>query len=383
MTTAVQTTQAAPAAKTYTVRDLLRDKQAEIVAALPRHIPPAHFLRVVLTAVQRNPQLAQCTSISFFGAVLQCAQLGLVPDGFLGQAYLIPYKNNKRNPPVQEVQFQAGYRGLVTLARRSGEVTSIGAEVAYERDVFKHTRGITTTIEHHPFEGDTEPGALTHVYAWYRLRGSDAPDVLVMNRREVHRIRDRSQAYRAGIQYGRKDSPWFTDEAWMWKKTALKQHLKLAPMSVELQRAFSLDDVSEAGLPQDLHLLADPMGVPSALLEGEGGEEELDPIEQPQRTAEATIPTGPGSSAPAQASTLTPDASPIVSTGNGAVLVDRIMQTGEGSGAWQAITQGGLKLWTRDAALGQQLLAANGALRQIQADPPDAQGRRKLTGLAV
>lgn len=377
MTTAVTTTQAAPPAKTYTVRDLLRDKQAEIVAALPRHIPPAHFMRVVLTAVQRNPQLAQCTSISFFGAVLQCAQLGLVPDGFLGQAYLIPYKNNKRSPAVYEVQFQAGYRGLVTLARRSGEVTSIGAEIVYTRDQFKHTRGITTTVEHTPWEGDEDPGALTHVYAWYRLRGSDGPDVLVMNRREVYRIRDRSQAYRAGIQYGKKDSPWFTDEGWMWKKTALKQHLKLAPMSVELQRAASLDDVSEAGLPQDLHLLADPAAEPTALLEGDAGEDELDAIDLPQRTAEATIPTGPGSSAPA------PTVAPVVATGNGAVLVDRIEHTGAASGAWQAITQGGLKLWTRDAALGQQLLDSRGALRQIQAEPPDAQGRRKLLGLAV
>ena len=75
------------------------DKQAEILAALPRHITPAYFMRVVLTAVQRNPKLAQCTSISFLGAVLQCAQLGLVPDGFLGQAYLIPYENHKRKPP--------------------------------------------------------------------------------------------------------------------------------------------------------------------------------------------------------------------------------------------------------------------------------------------
>lgn len=380
MTTAIAPAQAAAPAKTYTVRDLLRDKQAEIVAALPRHIPPAHFMRVVLTAVQRNPQLAQCTSISFFGAVLQCAQLGLVPDGFLGQAYLIPYKNNKRSPAVYEVQFQAGYRGLVTLARRSGEVTSIGAEVVYTRDQFKHTRGITTTIDHKPFEGDEDPGALTHVYAWYRLRGSTEPDVLVMNRREVHRIRDRSQAYRAGIQYGRKDSPWFTDEAWMWKKTSLKQHLKLAPMSVELQRAASLDDVSEAGLPQDLHLLADPTAEPTALLDGENGEDELDPIDLPQRTAEpAAAAPAPAAAAPADQQLPTPN----LPSNGAAPLVDRIAQTAVQGNAWQAITQGGLKLWTRDPALGAQLIAASGALRQIHADQPDAQGRRKLLGLAV
>ena len=131
------TTVAPVSAKPSTVRTLLMDKQREILAALPKHITPAHFIRVVLTAVQRNPKLAHCTPMSFLGAVLQCAQLGLVPDGFLGQAYLIPYENRKRKPPVLEVQFQCGYRRLITLARRSGEISNMGADVVYEKDQFK------------------------------------------------------------------------------------------------------------------------------------------------------------------------------------------------------------------------------------------------------
>jgi recombination protein RecT len=361
-------TEPAPA-KPYTVRHLLQDKQAEILAALPRHITPAYFMRVVLTAVQRNPKLAQCSSISFLGAVLQCAQLGLVPDGFLGQAYLIPYDNKKKN--VLEAQFQIGYRGLITLARRSGEVSTIGADAVYERDAFKQIRGLSPSVDHVPFEGDGDPGALVYAYSFYRLKDGGY-DLNVMNRRQVYAIRDRSQAYQAGIKFGKRDSPWFTDEAWMWKKTSLKQLLKLAPMSVEIQRAAGLDDAAEAGLPQDLALLADPQAEATAVLEGDSIDEETgEVIEMPQRASVAT--SSSSSSSSSQQSQPPPPATGTV--------IDRIVDVAPVGTGWAAFTQGGLRVWTRDAALGAQLVAAKGQLRTITADPADTQGRRKLTAL--
>lgn len=378
MTTAAQVPARTPAppdvpTKQYTVRNLLMDKQAEILAALPRHITPAYFMRVVLTAVQRNPKLAQCTSISFLGAVLQCAQLGLVPDGFLGQAYLIPYENRKRKPPVIEVQFQAGYRGLITLARRSGELSNIGADVVFEKDTFKQIRGLSPSVEHIPFEGDGDPGALLYTYAWYRLKDGGY-DLCVMNRRQVYAIRDRSQAYRTGMQYGRKDSPWFTDEGWMFKKTAIKQLLKLAPLSVEIQRATGLDDAAEAGLPQDLALLADPEAEPTALLEGDSVDEETgEVLEMPQRisTQQAPLPPQPNPEPP-------PPPPPAAAAG---ALIDRIVDVGVVGNGWAAVTESGLRVWTREETLGANLFLAKGSLRRLTVDPPDAQGRRKLTGL--
>jgi recombination protein RecT len=358
-----------PAKPTYTVRNLLQDKQGEILAALPRHITPAYFMRVVLTAVQRNPKLAQCTSISFLGAVLQCAQLGLVPDGFLGQAYLIPYENRKKN--LLEAQFQIGYRGLVTLARRSGEISTIGADAVYERDAFKQIRGLSPSVDHVPFEGDGDPGALVYAYSFYRLKDGGY-DLNVMNRRQVHAIRDRSQAYQTGIKYGKRDSPWFTDEAWMWKKTSLKQLLKLAPMSVEIQRAAGLDDAAEAGLPQDLALLADPAAEATALLDGDTVDLDTgEVIEMPQR-ASAQQPPPPEPEPPQKPPPPPPPTGPFV---------DRIKEARVIGTGWGAYTERGVQVWTRDRVLGERLLAAQGQLRQIAADPPDAQGRRKLTAL--
>lgn len=288
MTTAIAPPTDQKPTKVYTVRDLLMDKQQEILAALPRHITPAYFMRVVLTAVQRNPQLAQCEPISFLGAVLQCAQLGLAPDPFLGQAYLIPYQNNKKKDRrtgqwgVLEAQFQPGYKGLVALARRSGEVTTIHAECVSQKDKFVRTLGLNPTVVHEKYEGAEDAGPLTHVYAFYKLR-EGSYDLVVMNRREVEKIRARSQAYQSGVKTGRKDSPWFTDEEAMWKKTAIKQLLKLAPLSIDIQRVTGLDDAHEAGLPQDLALLADPNAEATVIDEETG---EIEDVGMPQRASE-------------------------------------------------------------------------------------------------
>jgi recombination protein RecT len=370
-TAAAQVPMRAPSPTTpSTVRQLLIDKQREIGAALPKHIAPGYFLRVVLTAVQKNPKLAECTPLSFLGAVLQCAQLGLVPDGFLGQAYLIPFRNNKRG--VWEVQFQCGYRGLITLARRSAEISTVTAEVVYERDAFKQIRGLRPDIEHVPYDGDEDPGALVHVYSFYRLKDGGY-DLNVMNRRQVHAIRDRSQAYRTGMQYGKKDSPWFTDEAWMWRKTSLKQLLKLAPLSIEIQRASGLDDAAEAGLPQDLAILADPNAEATALLEGDSDEEsaeaiETEPVQPPPKPKPSPKPPPP------------PPPPPATAARDGG-HVDRITDVGQVKNGWAAHTEGGMRIWTRNPALAAQLEASKGERRHLTLDPPDDQGRRHVTAI--
>lgn len=230
------------------VRKLLEDSMAGLKMALPKHIPAEYLMRVVLTSVQRTPDLLKCHPVTLLGAVFQAAQLGLVPDGVLGQAYLVPFRNTKKNR--MEVQFIPGYKGLITLARRSGEISTINAEVVHQKDTFKYALGIHPMLEHVPSEL-ADPGPITHVYAYARLRDGGVQSV-VMNMRQVDAIKKRSQSARSG------SSPWTTDPEWMIKKTALKQLCKLLPASTELQRAVGLDERAEIGLPQDLSILADP-----------------------------------------------------------------------------------------------------------------------------
>lgn len=232
-----------------TVRNLLAHSEGQLAAALPKGIPVSYMMRVVLTAVQRTPALLECEPITLLGAVFQAAQLGLIPDGVLGQAYLVPYNNNQKHR--KEVQFIPGYRGLVTLARRSGEISTIDADVVRQKDIFKYVRGLNPVLEHIPTE-DPQPGPIVKVYAFARLKDGGF-QIKVMTVREVEAIKSRSAAVKA-----KRSSPWDTDPEWMFKKTALKQLCKLLPVSTELQRALGLDDRAEVNLPQDLALLADP-----------------------------------------------------------------------------------------------------------------------------
>jgi recombination protein RecT len=227
-----------------TVRDLLEKSKSNLSFALPAHIKSEYIIRVVLTSVQRTPELLDCDPFTLLGAVFQAAQLGLVPDGVLGQAYLVPFWNSKKRR--KEVQFIPGYKGLIALARRSNEVSTVGAEVVHEKDLFVYELGIDPKLKHVPTD-DASPGPIVKVYAFAKLKDGGFQTV-VMNKRQVDAIRGRSQAAKSDY------SPWSTDPEWMWKKTALKQLCKLLPASTELQRAISLEDRAEIGLAQDLVL---------------------------------------------------------------------------------------------------------------------------------
>lgn len=239
-------------ASVKTVRKLLEDSRSQIEAALPRTISADQMIRVVLTSVQQTPTLLDCDQRSLMGAVIQAAQLGLVPDGIMGHAYLVPYKNRQKNNRL-EAQLIPGYKGLMTLARRSGEISAIRAELVYEKDFFEYELGLTQKLVHRP-QLRAMRGAVICVYAIVELRDG-GKQFVVMDEADINRIKARSASVRSG-----RSSPWDTDPGWMWKKTAIKQVLKLAPASLELQRAIALDERDEIGLPQDLGLLSDPDG---------------------------------------------------------------------------------------------------------------------------
>ena len=78
---------------------------------------------MVSNLVYRTPKLQECTRDSIFSSILQASELGLDLSPPMGEGYLIPRWNGRAK--VLECQFQPGYRGLVALARRSGEIAMI------------------------------------------------------------------------------------------------------------------------------------------------------------------------------------------------------------------------------------------------------------------
>jgi len=242
--------------------------QAQIKAALPRHMTAERMARIATTELRKNPKLAQCEPISFLGAVIQCAQIGLEPGNALGHAYILPYdKRGKVNGEwrvvATEAQLIIGYRGMIDLARRSGQILSLSATAVYDGDDFECVMGLEPTLKHIPdFDNpDREnPDRLTFVYAVAKLKDGGT-QFAVMSRAQLHAIRERSQGYQQAAKKaaeGKKaDNPWFTDYEAMCLKTVIRRLFKYLPVSVEIQRAVQLDEKADAGLPQDNGLVID------------------------------------------------------------------------------------------------------------------------------
>lgn len=213
------------------ITQLLSDNKAAIGLSLPRSMDADRFSRLLLTAVNTNPDLLGCDPKSFLAAGVQAAQLGLEPNDARGLAYLIPF----RDKGVSKVQLIIGYRGMIDLARRSGMVSSINAFAVYEGDHFRYELGLNPLIEHVPSpDCDEDPAKLTHVYAVAKVQGE--PQFVVLTRKQVDKVRASSRG--AQSQY----SPWHTHFAEMALKTAIRRLAKYLPQSVEVANAIESDE---------------------------------------------------------------------------------------------------------------------------------------------
>ena len=111
--------------KSMSIEDLIHALEPEIKKALPEILTPERFTRMALSALNTNPKLRECTQMSFLAALMNAAQLGHEPNTPLGQAYLIPYKNNRKG--IMECQFQIGYKGMIDLSYRNPQIQMIAA----------------------------------------------------------------------------------------------------------------------------------------------------------------------------------------------------------------------------------------------------------------
>ena len=224
-----------------TMQQYIKSMEGEIKKALPSVITPERFTRMTLSAISVNPKLATCTPASFLGAMMSAAQLGLEPNTPLGQAYLIPYKNRG----VDEVQFQIGYKGLIDLAYRSGEVELVQAHIVYENDEFTCEYGLEPKLVHKP--ADKDRGEAIKVYAMFKTKtGGYGFDVMSMD--DVRRHAEKySQAYKSGF------SPWKSNFEEMAKKTVLKRVLKYAPLKSDFVKAVVQDESIKSEISSDMY----------------------------------------------------------------------------------------------------------------------------------
>lgn len=214
------------------VVSLLDRMKPQLANALPKHLNVDRFVRAALTEFRKTPLLWECDPMSFIGSCMVLAQLGL-ELGPLGQCYLLPFRNNKTG--TVECTLIIGYKGMIDLARRSGQIVSLTAHAVFDNDIFEFAYGLNERLDHVPTLHDR--GNLKAVYAVARLQGGGY-QFEVMSIKDVEKIREKSKAKSFG--------PWVTDFEEMAKKTAIRKLFKYLPVSVDLQRAFTLEDRAEA-----------------------------------------------------------------------------------------------------------------------------------------
>ncbi|ANU28427.1 recombinase RecT [Planococcus versutus] len=220
-----------------TLNALLKRMGPEIQRALPKHMDADRIARIALTAVRTTPKLLECDQTSFLAAIMQSAQLGVEPNTGLGQAYLIPYG--------KQVQFQLGYKGLIDLAVRSGQYKAIYAHEVYADDEFEFSYGLVKDLMHKP--AAIPSGEPIGYYAVYHLQNGGYDFVYWTKERIDHHAQKFSQAVQKGWT-----SPWKTNYDAMAKKTVLKEVLKYAPKSIELQKTVEADSTIKNEISRDM-----------------------------------------------------------------------------------------------------------------------------------
>ena len=232
-------TQVTQRKKLETIKDFMNSPEIvkKIHAAAPKHLTGERLAQVAMTEINRNPALAKASPISFVGAIMQCGALGLEPSGSLGHAYLIPFGNGKDSQGRPNIQLIIGYRGMLDLAKRSGQISSISARAVYENDDFNYSYGLEETVHHIPASG--ERGELTHVYAVARMKDGGV-QFEVMSVFDVEKVKKASKASASG--------PWVTYYEEMAKKTVIRRLFKYLPISIEMQKAVTIDEQGDAGV---------------------------------------------------------------------------------------------------------------------------------------
>jgi recombination protein RecT len=219
---------------------------AQLAKALPKpsageaQMAAVRLVRQALTLCQQNQNLIKCDLKSILAAVMQAAELGLDLTGPLGHAYLIPRWNKQQR--VYMATIQIGYRGLIYLACRGGQVRNITARTVYSGDEFAIDFGTEQKIRHVPaLQNRGEP---VGYYAVAFLK--DGTDFEFLSHEEMVAHRNRFSPP------GDKFSPWDTDWNAMAQKTVIRMLCKRLPMATEAASVAMLDEYQERGIPTPL-----------------------------------------------------------------------------------------------------------------------------------
>lgn len=256
---------------------LLKRYWPRISAVMPKHMNPDRMFQLAISCYNQTPKLNQCTPETVLSCLMKCSALGMEPsavDG-LGRAYILPFFNKKTGR--MEATLILGYKGMIDLARRSGEIKDISARVVHAGDEFEYEYGLTEGLRHVPSTEPVDGRPMTHVYMVAHFKdGGHYIDV--MSKAEVDGIRKRSKSPSSG--------PWATDYEAMARKTVIRRAFPYLPVSVETEQDVAADDTTPVVYDDDgIQLFPDSVEVPASV-DAETGEI----VEDAPTTAAAPTP---------------------------------------------------------------------------------------------
>jgi recombination protein RecT len=178
------------------VSQALQARRAHFKQLLGTDEAADRFVRVVLVALQNNPELLEVEQRSLLLACLKAAADGLMPDG--REAVLLVYNERVRgqrgNDYYQRVaQYQPMTGGMLRKLWESGLFAMLDGAAVYERDVFRYQRGDDPRCEHIPYDGEEHPGQVRAAYFIAKLKTGEVKRE-VMWRRDIERVRAQSRA---------------------------------------------------------------------------------------------------------------------------------------------------------------------------------------------
>ena len=209
----------------------LQEYSPQIATALPKHITVERFNRVVLTALNQQPDLVKADRRSLFSACVEAAKDGLYPDGKQAALVLFNTKNKATGEWVKKVQYIPMIEGIQIRARNSGQIKSFTAEVVHEKDLFVYQKGDDPKIIHEPVL--TDAGKVIAAYSIAKLTNGEILRE-VMNLEELEKVRAASKSGDNG--------PWRDWTTEMQRKSVMKRLAKRLPKSSDLDQLFERDE---------------------------------------------------------------------------------------------------------------------------------------------
>lgn len=198
------------------------------------------FISALVSAVQANPALQECTNPSLLNAALLGESLNLSPSPQLGQYYMVPYDNSNKG---KEAQFQLGYKGYIQLAIRSGQYKKLNVLSIKEGELIRFDP-LNEEIEVNLIQNEEQREAAPTIgyYAMFEYTNGFRKAMYWSRAKMEAHAKKYSPGYKKDLAKGTSWTFWAKDFDAMAYKTMLRQLIsKWGIMSIDLQDAIDSD----------------------------------------------------------------------------------------------------------------------------------------------